>query len=118
MTDPIKAEPVAWMYEYGGGTIACTAIQYEPAVLRALGYTETPLYTHAQLVEERRLAWNEAIEAAATIADHHRKARRAAHNEAHRRGAKRQATSALGRSLEAQQLMVAIRDLTKDSTHD
>ena len=49
MTDPIKAEPVAWMYEYGGGTIACTAIQYEPAVLRALGYTETPLYTHAQL---------------------------------------------------------------------
>ena len=64
MTDPIKAEPVAWMYEYGGGTIACTAIQYEPAVLRALGYTETPLYTHAQLVEERRLAWNEAIEAA------------------------------------------------------
>ena len=64
MTDPIKAEPVAWVYEYGGGTIACTAIRYEPAVLRALGWTETPLYTHTQLIEERRLAWNEAIEAA------------------------------------------------------
>ena len=102
MTDPIKAEPVAWMYEYGGGTIACTAIQYEPAVLRALGYTETPLYTHAQLVEERRLAWNEAIEAAAgsicgLVAKH--------------------AQDAVVADV-ADQLGQIIRALTKDGTHD
>lgn len=40
----VQAEPVAWMYEYGGGTVACTTTRYEPAVLSALGYTETPLY--------------------------------------------------------------------------
>ena len=119
MTDPIKAQPVAWMHDHPGlPSHAFPKSQPLPRGAAELGWTETPLYTHAQLVEERRLAWNEAIEAAATIADHHRKARRAAHNEAHRRGAKRQATSALGRSLEAQQLMVAIRALTKDTTHD
>jgi len=41
---PAPREPVAWMYEYGGGTVACTTTRYEPAVLSALGYTETPLY--------------------------------------------------------------------------
>lgn len=63
MTDPIKAEPVAWMYRWRGR---------EPVFLDSKrdwssnsDWTETPLYTHAQLVEERRLAWNEAIEAAA-----------------------------------------------------
>ena len=61
----------------------------------------------AQLAEAR----DKALEEAAVIADHHRNARRAAHTEAHRRGAKVSATSLLARSLEAQQLAVAIRAL-------
>lgn len=65
MTDPIKAEPVAWMYEGPHGADLCLAQWadgkwYAPRNWR--DWTETPLYTHAQLVEERRLAWNEAID--------------------------------------------------------
>ena len=68
MTDPIKAEPVAWMYSSPHG-VETTPDRYAEregyTASNWRGWTETPLYTHAQLVEERRLAWNEAIEAAA-----------------------------------------------------
>lgn len=72
MTDPIKAEPMAWMYEGPHGADLCLAQWadgkwYAPWNWR--DWTETPLYTHAQLVEARRLAWNEAIEAAAAYVD-------------------------------------------------
>lgn len=42
----VAGEPVAWIYEYGGGIVAVTATCYDPGVLKALGWTETPLYAH------------------------------------------------------------------------
>jgi len=67
MTDPIKAEPVAWMYSGSDCLTKLKQLRQSVAYMRA--ETETPLYTAAQLVEERRLAWNEAIEAAAAYVD-------------------------------------------------
>lgn len=85
-----------------------TAEKRAAAVIRSYGdQRDAEAYQRGKL-EGARLA----IEAAATVADHHRVARRSAHTDAHRRQAKQQATSLLARSLEAQQLMVAIRALS------
>lgn len=107
MTDPIKAEPVAWMYirkpeEWPPANPVVGLNQWKHDDPARPYWTETPLYTHAQLVEERRLAWNEAIEAAAgsicgLVAKH--------------------AQDAVVADV-ADQLGQIIRALTKDSTHD
>ena len=62
-----SGDPVAWMYEYGGGTVACTVTQYEPAVLKALGYTETPLYPADRI--EALEAENERLRNAMVVMD-------------------------------------------------
>lgn len=63
MTDPIKAEPMAYLLSADGEPVQ---VSFQATYQHGFaGYTEAPLYTAAQLVEERRLAWNEAIEAAA-----------------------------------------------------
>lgn len=65
MTDPIKAEPVAYLLSADGKPVQ---VSFQATYQHGFaGYTEAPLYTHAQLVEERRRAWNEAIEAAAAF---------------------------------------------------
>ena len=67
MTDPIKAEPVAYLLSADGKPVQ---VSFQATYQHGFaGYTEAPLYTEAQLVEERRLAWNEAIEAAAAYVD-------------------------------------------------
>lgn len=63
MTDELK--PVAWKVHAPDSHYFELRRFPMGGLLIENGWTETPLYTHAQLVEERRLAWNEAIEAAA-----------------------------------------------------
>lgn len=103
MTDPIKAEPVAWMYHANKSEEGF--MQPNKANMDPRHWTETPLYTHAQLVEERRLAWNEAIEAALAevITD----------QTIDKHGAHCCCTTCELNVAEA-----GIRALTKDSTHD
>ena len=99
MTDPIKAEPVAWMYVHGAHHVVVPLTERTPDMIQR-GWTETPLHTHAQLVEERRLAWNEAIEAAAKACE-----------------AETDYTTVTPYVHRAR-LAFVIHNLTKDSTHD
>lgn len=96
MTDDIKAEPVAYLLSADGEPVQ---VSFQATYQHGFaGYTEGGLYTEAQLVEERRLAWNEAIEAAANdMASWFPPGTEGHHNY----GA-----------------IAAIRALTKDSTHD
>lgn len=109
MTDPIKAEPVAWMYHWPDEPNKTPFFDRRPASPHCVGWdngwTETPLYTLAQLVEECRLAWNEAIEAALAevITD----------QTIDKHGAHCCCTTCELNVAEA-----GIRALTKDSTHD
>jgi hypothetical protein len=39
-----KPEAVAWLYTHHGSMVTVSAVRYEAAVTKALGYTETALY--------------------------------------------------------------------------
>ena len=102
MTDPIKAEPVAWLYSSPFGIETCSRRWATDEGCNSdnwIGWTETPLYTEAQLVEERRLAWNEAIEAAINKS-------------------RTWCPSQTGVNTVGDRLRLDLRALTKDSTHD
>lgn len=61
MTD--KPEAVAWMYMHHGSMVAVSAVRYEAAVIKALGYTETPLYTRSTPSQPDASALVEALRA-------------------------------------------------------
>lgn len=57
-----KPEAVAWMYTHHGSMVTVSAVRYEAAVTKALGYIETPLYPEPITLHESQVRWRQAFD--------------------------------------------------------